>query len=334
MNHLTKNNTGTSLWDDPIQVKLFVAAILAGLYILASTFKVIIELAISKNHNVFIVMRLVYYLLVLNIFYGYYMLRYLLKRIREQEQEQNEETKINEKHNIILFVSVKVLSLALILLSLSVFPTLLLLFAHPENTFALIVIHVALFYTETMIGVYIIERLNRRHTTNRNGYIELKDVPDDNTVNHQTGTEEGQPGTGVMLFQLISGSSALIIVLISIYFALIGLYQFLIVRNASSNVAFDMVIQYVPSIAIGALGFFVSKTNNQETMNSKNAKRWLQLGELLDTDTSKDDSNKKMDLDENKKNQIKCLQKVFKQDKLLEKLTQLQQTISEVGLKK
>ena len=41
-----------------------------------------------------------------------------------------------------------------------VFPTLLLLFAHPMNTFSLIVIHVALFYTETMAGVLFMEQLD------------------------------------------------------------------------------------------------------------------------------------------------------------------------------
>ena len=45
-------------------------------------------------------------------------------------------------------------------------------------------------------------------------------------------------------------------------------------------------------------------------MNSKNAKRWLKLGEFLDM--SKEDREKDKDLDEKKKNQIKRLREAYK----------------------
>ena len=444
MNHLTVSNKVTDLWDDPVQAKVFVAAILALLYILASTLMIFVQLVSSKNHNAFIVIKFVYYKIVLSLLITSEVLVcigcFTGKKGEEQEQnreeqdqtgeeqeqnrkkqeqngeeqdqngekqEQNEEEqeyersgeeqqlKLNiqvleeqeqnkkickcltewvcnkfkaaygnacdycKKQNILLLISVKVLSLALILLSLSVFPTLLLLFAHPENTFALIVIHIALVYTETVIGAYLIERLNRCtcpypccHTSKiraccnffglwnkcksclccRRQYEDLSaPSPNGNQQNQTHGTEKAcpwycQPNKCVLFWGIL----ALVTLLISVYLLLIGLYQFLILRNDSSNVAFDMIIQYIPGVAIVALGFFVSKSTDQETMNGKNAKKWLKLGEILNTDMSKDEKN---DLDENKRNQIKCLQKVFKHDEILNKLTQLQQTM-EVGLNK
>ena len=184
--------------------------------------------------------------------------------------------------------------MALILLSVSVFPTLLLLFAHPENTFALIIIHVALFYTETVIGAYVIEQLNKHiHPRERPvGYGPLGGSANQSSCSRKC--------------LLIIGILALVPVLILVYFSLVWLYQFLILRNSSSNIAFDMIIQYVPTVAIAAFGFFVSQTNKQQTMNGKNAKRWLKLGELLDTDLED------QDLDKNKKKQIRRLKEAFK----------------------
>ena len=424
MDQLTENNKSANLRDNPILIKLSVAAILAFLYILASTIKIIVQL--TRNHNVFIVTRLIYHLLVLGIFNGYIAYT-MFKEIRKKQDQNNQNNTCCtcmsifrkfidycKKHdNIILFSSVNILSLALILLSLSVFPTLLLLFAHPENTFALIVIHIALFYTETVIGAYVIERLYRftrlctctcctsnticcvRLWKTKNGYHQVpghsystsidKGPSQEKASSTSTGTSvEINAGTTSISFQRDQGTSAksfhlrdysksetdeedlqlstkasdsqpedkekmkertqedtgtcakdcllfwgilaLVIMLILVYFSLVWLYQFLILRNASSNVAFDMIIQYIPGVAIAALGFLVSKTSDKETiMNGKNAKRWLKLGELLDMDDK--DLKKVQVLDENKKKQIESLQKVFKHDELLKKLTELQQTI-------
>ena len=65
------------------------------------------------------------------------------------------------RSNINRLVLVGLLTHETVLIILSIFPTLLLLFSQPSNTFALLVIHVALFYTETIAGVLVIERLNK-----------------------------------------------------------------------------------------------------------------------------------------------------------------------------
>ena len=277
INYLTKNNKGTDLCDNPVQVKFLVAAMLAFLYIPASTIIIIDQLI--RHPNVFIVIRLVYYVLVLVFgLFGYEVLVCICHCAMKEKGEGLEQNKESKKCTC-LSLSVKVLSLALILLSLSVFPTLLLLFAHPENTFALIVIHVALFYTETVIGAYIIERMNRcirpccRTSsccqTGDRTYVEMQEFKAEKEDPQQAllgNTDNKESNTRAGKCLLIVGIIFLVAVLVSIYFSLVWLYQFVILRNASSNVAFDMIIRYIPGVAIAALGFFVSKTNKQETI--------------------------------------------------------------------
>ena len=67
------------------------------------------------------------------------------------------------RSNIIrlVLVGLHVLTHETVLIILSIFPTLLLLFSQLSNTFALLVIHVALLYTETIAGVLVIEQLNK-----------------------------------------------------------------------------------------------------------------------------------------------------------------------------
>ena len=64
------------------------------------------------------------------------------------------------RSNISRVVLVGLSTHVIVLIILSIFPTMLLLFAQPANTFALLLIHVALFYTETVAGILVIEQLN------------------------------------------------------------------------------------------------------------------------------------------------------------------------------
>ena len=73
-----------------------------------------------------------------------------------------------------------------------------------------------------------------------------------------------------------------------VYFPAIYFFQFLILRNAN-NGAFDILIKYIPSIAIGFFGIFIRKKILQDK-NDKDAKLWLKLGELLTTEQVNDDN--------------------------------------------
>ena len=67
-----------------------------------------------------------------------------------------------------------------------------------------------------------------------------------------------------------------------VYFPAIYFFQFLILRNAN-NGAFDILIKYIPSIAIGFFGLFIRKKILRDK-DEKDEKLWLKLGELLTTE--------------------------------------------------
>ena len=64
------------------------------------------------------------------------------------------------------------------------------------------------------------------------------------------------------------------------YVSVICFYQFLFLRNLSSNnLGVDIIIKYLPNIAIGAFEFVIKKGTFAK--EDKHEKYWLKLGELL-----------------------------------------------------
>ena len=153
-------------------------------------------------------------------------------------------------------------------------PIILLLFAHPMNTFALLGIHVALFYTETMVGILIIDRLKLCKCSCRDDYS-----PERQPLIGRN--KEDQPSYCTTACKIILWPILLLIASGFIYFSVICFYQFLFLRNLSSNnLGVDIIIKYLPSIAIGAFGFGIKTTFSKK---DKYEKMWLKLGELLNS---------------------------------------------------
>ena len=305
---------------------------------------------------------------------------------------------------------ISLLTMALALLILNILPFILLLFAHPMNTFALLGIHVALFYTETMAGILIIEQLKsctwctftpcipdtpcqpctlctcictsicrciwstckylygkctcdwctstsdsctstctcdkctymypctcskpscsctreqdleNRSTCSKcskcsSHRCKCEDVEkpllssEQKNIPKTTPNEQKTYGC-CKLFKLqiircckilklicccnkirTIYSCAIILFIGSgfVYFSVIMFYQFLFLRNLSSNnLGVDIIIKYLPSIAIGAFGFVIRK--GTPSKEDKHEKYWLKLGELLNiTDHGKLDNAK------------------------------------------
>ena len=85
-----------------------------------------------------------------------------------------------------------------------------------------------------------------------------------------------------------------------VYISVMWFYQFLFLRNLNNNLAFDIIIKYVPSVGIAAFGYLIQKgTFSKTKKEDKNEKLWLKLGELLNI--SDDDLN---ELDKAKKEKI------------------------------
>ena len=224
--------------------------------------------------------------------------------------------------NISRVVLVGLLTHEIVLIILSIFPTLLLLFAQPTNTFALLVIHIALFYTETITGMLVIERLNksmciqkllhkcrsRKREHNKEGFTEqaCKSKRYNKLLSMAQNTRENEGGeieynsfiNGVVL---LIGVAPMFIGLGFVYISVMWFYQFLFLRNLNNNLAFDIIIKYVPSVGIAAFGYLIQKgTFSKAKKEDKNEKLWLKLGELLnipeDQMNTLDDDVKKQEI--------------------------------------
>ena len=226
------------------------------------------------------------------------------------------------------------LTLALVLVMLSIFPTLLLLFAYPLNTFSLIVIHVALFYTETMAGVLFIHQVytckqactrkyhnteiviedtcttesgNTTYTTVTENTTESRNATDTTVTENTTDTTESGNTACCCTCNVILALLGVAGMLIVVYLSVMLFYEFLFLRNLSNNLAFDIIIKYIPSVGIAAFGYLIRKgTFSKE---DKNEKLWRKLGELLNIP---EDQLNTLD-DDAKKQEIAKLRSIFGQ---------------------
>ena len=152
--------------------------------------------------------------------------------------------------NIRREVSVGLLTLAIVLLILNVFPTLLLFYAHPMNTLALLVIHVALFYTETITGMLVIKRLKcckREH--------------------HRV----------ILAIWVV----LILIGLFIVYTIAMWFYQILLLRSLINNLAYNIFIKYIPGAGIAVFGYKYLKTFSNKKKEEENEKLRLKLEALL-----------------------------------------------------
>ena len=156
-----------NFFEDRFRVQFFTVTLMAGVYFSALY---LTDMGYYfhnwDNPNVFIVLKMVFMTMpfmgwVLLILVYYCKSDTLRSNTKALCLRQSSFLNTISRHwsNIIRVVLVCLLTHEIVLIILSVFPTLLLLFAHPMNTFALLVIHVALFYTETIAGILVIERL-------------------------------------------------------------------------------------------------------------------------------------------------------------------------------
>ena len=327
-------------FDDRFRVQFFTVTLLASVY-LGTIYLTDMGYYIYKWNNlnvftylkvVFITMPFVGWVLLITVYYC--KSETLRSNTKELCLRQSSflDTISRHRSNIIRVVLVGLLTHEIVLIILSIFPTLLLLFAQPSNTFALLVIHVALFYTETMAGILVIERLKKHIkwiqkqldkckccTCKRKNiqrpqdsteeerepiagelqttYTNIELTAQNTRVNEGGEIEDNSIINGVML---LIGVVPMLIGLGIVYISVMWFYQFLFLRNLNNNLAFDIIIKYVPSVGIAAFGYLIQKgTFSKTKKEDKNEKLWLKLGELLNI--SDDHLNT---LDEAKKEKI------------------------------
>ena len=166
--------------------------------------------------------------------------------------------------NIIREVSVGLLTLAIVLLILGVFPTLLLFFAHPLNTSALLVIHIALFYIETKTGMLVIEQLNKSKCTqnllytckrcrserNQGSSTKLARKSLLSKAHNKREYKSNTNGVVLAIWVVLMLIGSVIVYPIVMWF-----YHILLLRSLINNLAFDIFIKHIPNVVIALSGF-------------------------------------------------------------------------------
>ena len=188
------------------------------------------------------------------------------------------------------------------ILALDITPTTVLFFVFPTDTFSLLAIHIALFYTEVMVGTVFVrwwkdqsvkkwcQSVKKWCQYNSIKNCEYSPVTSDEVIHqHETSSLSQDPGHQALTCVInIIVQVLFIIVCALVYFPAMYFFQFLILRNAN-NGAFDILIKYIPSIAIGFFGIFIRKKilQDKDDKDDKDTMAkilWLKLGELLTTE--------------------------------------------------
>ena len=281
-------------FDDPFRVQFFTVTFLASVYF-GALYLTDMGYYLCKwnNPNVFIVLKMVFITMpfmgwVLLIIFYYCTSDTLRSNTKALCLQPSSFLDIICSHwsNITRVCLVGLLTHEIVLIILSVFPTLLLLFAQPTNTFALLVIHVALFYTETIAGILVIKQLNKnmwiqkllRNCCTCKCKHTLK--PEYEPITDAKANENGKKCNHIINGVVLAmGLVLMLFGLGFVYVSVMWFYQFLFLRNLSNNLAFDIIIKYIPSIGIAAFGYLIQKGIFKK--RDKNEELWLKLGELL-----------------------------------------------------
>ena len=324
--------------DNPGQVQLMVIALLASIFVSAFYFSEIyqpIDTAVKRQStNPFFFLKIFSSMVVFiscivfaNIHYVCFQPRNCL--------------------NIFKMFGVTSVSAFIFSLIRDTFPAILLMFAFPIDTFALLALHVALFYTETMIGTLVVCQTRkfwktwkkwktlrskfktRDETNNRRTDLVIQNDNEETRETELSNASEfkivsvtdersnllRQPKRSTShayIFLCVLGVVTLCVTMFLFYVCMMCFFQLFILRNLDHSTAFSVMLKYVPTAAIGLFGFVVGKStlvHNQVDKAEDAETFWIKLGEILSTD-----EEQLLAFDEEKKKNIKNLKRAFKTD--------------------
>ena len=158
------------------------------------------------------------------------------------------------------FIAVSSLSSFTGILMLSFAPTILLLFVYPVDTSSLLALHVALFYSTTIVLAvffrsvkeWVINHRSIIRTAVKRNNADADDDDDDGCCN------KFLIYAGILLHILLG--MVLVALLPLTYVCLILLYQFVVARSEHHQLlAYSNFATYIPSIIIAVFGFIVKK---------------------------------------------------------------------------
>ena len=138
---------------------------------------------------------------------------------------------------------------------LSFVPTVLLLFAYPISSSALLVLHIAIFYCTIILLAVYFSIVHKWITKLKQKTIQTICVTK----------------LGCMMIGLI-----LLLLLILTYICILFFYQFVITRSNTTNIASNGISLYIPSLVIAVFGFLVKKgAFEQHEIEERKAKQML-----------------------------------------------------------
>ena len=280
---VTNRNT---VLDNPSQVQLVVIALLASIFVIFFYLSEIYQLTRSIQ-NPFACLKNLSSMVVFILCIVFAIIHYVCFQPRNCL-------------NILKIFGVALLSAFIFTLVRDIFPAIILMFAFPVDTFALLALHVALFYTETMIGTLVVcqsrkywktwkmwKMLRRKfkidETTNLiNLGNRRAELQNDNEETHETEMSNAsefiivsfaksnepsnlphQPKRAKVCactFLCVLGVVTLCVTMLLFYVCMMCFFQLFILRNLDHSTAFSVMLKYVPSAAIGLFGFVVGKS--------------------------------------------------------------------------
>lgn len=167
----------------------------------------------------------------------------------------------NTIKKILAFFAILSLTFLAAYIMLSFFPTILLLFAFPINSSALLALHIALFYSATVVlAVYfaMVHYWIKEHDL----IVSKKDNPTnmlEKVINCLKQNECESLVVHIGWFLCITLGLLITCLLPLTYICIILLYQFVVARSNTNDVALNGITMYVPTLIIGAFGFIIDK---------------------------------------------------------------------------
>ena len=179
---------------------------------------------------------------------------------------------------------------------LSIPPTILLLFAYPIDSSALIALHIAIFYCATMVLAVYFTKVHKwitKHYKMTMKILKICKVKEDNP--------DPCAVTTVVFIGWCAHIFLGLVVLVALpitYVCIIFFYQFVVARSNTSDISLNGLPLYIPSVVIAMFGFVIKKGAFKQDAAKKKKKKeeqmliaqaqkiWTVVGHRLEDDNS------------------------------------------------
>ena len=214
---------------------------------------------------------LVVWLIILDVLYAVYYYYWYIK-----EHSSNYCMKM-------VLASFAVFSLGILAadVMISIPPTILLLFAYPIDSSALLALHIAIFYCATMVLAVYFTKIHK-WITEHYSVVTGEDHPNKGEDRSNEGGDH--PKACIMTFIYLGWFAHIflgLVVLVALpitYICIMFFYQFVVARSNTNDISLNGLSLYIPSVVIAIFGFVIKKgAFEQDTAEKKKKKEEQRL---------------------------------------------------------